>query len=736
MKDNQLVRPTPVPTDHETVTMSIDDAGLDILMHNLTNLYSKPKEAILREYTANAWDGHVMAGGGAQPVRVSTPTANSPYLIIRDFGVGLSEDELKNVYARYGASTKRDTNKQIGAFGLGAKSALAVTDRFDIVSTKDGITNTVYVEKNERGVGVFHFVSSEITSEPNGVTVKIPMTNFVVPEDFFIGWEAGSISINGVVNDTSSVHNTDLFTPLRNGDQVLGWIGNNPRDPYSYPRVMKAEIIMGGVLYPLTDSEMTQADFPEYAQLRSYHRDVYMNLPIGSVDLTPSREGLRYTERTKKALKVALTEMKDRIPSLLNAELQKIDSHPEVIRFVLREAKGGFWGQSAFRWRGETVPESIPVADGTRWITREGTASRQKITVHSSTSGKMALQEWDSVIGSTVRVVELSGEHQNSDIVKDYKTYLEWLANTDTNITNKTLVTTTSADSSSEWAESYFERVSYDEFRAEMKQYRADVRAALKAARGGVPRAKKEVTWNVLRKDPKDDVYTVRTVNQEDLKTEEKILLVHQSHTNQILQGMFPSASQLNGQGYAFISNHKNTLSLITKYFPEYEVIFLPGQRSAEKFMASFPNAVPAASALKDKAASLVDEIRMHSSGDDILEIVRSKDYRVSAQIARLTELYQMFDEAGRLGDLSESTRKKFEELAGLSVKKPPHVALHWSGYSTKNDSNLIARANDVHSFVLRYPLLATSTNLIREEKERGLTHSLLYINGVDSLSA
>jgi len=34
-------------------------------------------------------------------------------LVITDHGIGLSRDEIVNVYARYGASTKRGNNTQI-----------------------------------------------------------------------------------------------------------------------------------------------------------------------------------------------------------------------------------------------------------------------------------------------------------------------------------------------------------------------------------------------------------------------------------------------------------------------------------------------------------------------------------------------------------------------------------------------------------------------------------------------
>ena len=116
-------------TNLETVKMSIDASAVDHLMSNLTNLYSDPSMAILREYSSNAIDSHVRAKKSA-PILITTPTRENDYkLTVQDFGVGMSKDEIANVYSRYGLSTKGASNDEIGGFGLGCKSALAIADR-------------------------------------------------------------------------------------------------------------------------------------------------------------------------------------------------------------------------------------------------------------------------------------------------------------------------------------------------------------------------------------------------------------------------------------------------------------------------------------------------------------------------------------------------------------------------------------------------------------------------------
>src|SRR4051794_3841103 len=108
----------------DRVPMTLDETALVHIMSVLTNLYSDPEYAIIREYATNAWDAHIEAGI-LRPIEVVTPTDLSPYLSIQDWGVGLDKDGIERIYSKYGASTKRESNDFNGQLGMGCKSALA-----------------------------------------------------------------------------------------------------------------------------------------------------------------------------------------------------------------------------------------------------------------------------------------------------------------------------------------------------------------------------------------------------------------------------------------------------------------------------------------------------------------------------------------------------------------------------------------------------------------------------------
>jgi DNA topoisomerase VI subunit B len=138
-----------------------------------SKLYSDKTLAPIREYATNAMDSHVEAGIPGEPIVVTLPTAISPELHIRDFGIGLTPDEIEKIYCRYGRSTKRNTNAQTGQLGLGCKSAFAYGDSFMVVSYKEGVKTTYNL--------TISGVCSAIVAEPmtdedrNGIEVIVPV---------------------------------------------------------------------------------------------------------------------------------------------------------------------------------------------------------------------------------------------------------------------------------------------------------------------------------------------------------------------------------------------------------------------------------------------------------------------------------------------------------------------------------------------------------------------------------
>ena len=129
------------------------------------SLYSDKAGAIIREYSTNAYDAHVQAGIKDTPISINCPSRFSPLLTIRDYGFGLSEEQIFNVYASYGESTKRHTNDQVGMMGLGSKSAFSYTDSFTIISHNAGVKKSYLAFIDDSGIGKIMKVGEESTDE-------------------------------------------------------------------------------------------------------------------------------------------------------------------------------------------------------------------------------------------------------------------------------------------------------------------------------------------------------------------------------------------------------------------------------------------------------------------------------------------------------------------------------------------------------------------------------------------
>jgi hypothetical protein len=262
----------------DRVAMKIDTNSIAHLMSVLTDLYSDSVMAVIREYSTNARDSHVEAGV-TRPIEISLPNGMSPYFKVRDFGVGLSVDDITNIYSQYGASTKRDTDEQTGMLGLGCKSALTYTSQFTVVGIKNGVKATVLVSRVEDGTGVMEIVDTVSTTEHNGVEISVPVKNAgdfnAKTMRFFSFWEEGTVLVNGRQPDRI---NLDMVT------DNIGIAASN---------ILGSDVIvMGGVAYPCAN-RLFDGTRPYNDQF-----NIVAFVEIGDVHFVPSREALSYTKRT------------------------------------------------------------------------------------------------------------------------------------------------------------------------------------------------------------------------------------------------------------------------------------------------------------------------------------------------------------------------------------------------------------------------------------------------------
>jgi hypothetical protein len=284
-------------------------------------LYSDKYKAVLREYAVNAVDAHIEAGCPDRPIEVTLPTALSPNLKIRDFGCALTQQEVNEIYAFYGESTKRNTNSQTGMLGIGSKSAFAYGDNFVINSFVDGKKHTYNAFIDPSQVGQIAKMGEEDSDEENGVEIVIPtkendaQTFVDTASEIFQFFKVRPIIKGQTVkfDDRNSIYDEEKWT----------WRGNDPDAGSYYHRrggTGDAVAVMGNIGYPIDWSSLNCND-EDYSQLQSLcHDNLVLKMEIGDVEISASREQLQYTDYTIKNIIARLRETKDEIVKLLQAE--------------------------------------------------------------------------------------------------------------------------------------------------------------------------------------------------------------------------------------------------------------------------------------------------------------------------------------------------------------------------------------------------------------------------------
>lgn len=104
----------------ESIGMSLDLESAQILMQMLSkNLYSDDVGSAIRECASNALDSHRRAGVTDPIVVAFKPSAHNTYeFSVEDFGIGLDDEDVRNIISKYGKSTKRDSATELGMMGL------------------------------------------------------------------------------------------------------------------------------------------------------------------------------------------------------------------------------------------------------------------------------------------------------------------------------------------------------------------------------------------------------------------------------------------------------------------------------------------------------------------------------------------------------------------------------------------------------------------------------------------
>ena len=296
-------------------------AVLTLLRENITDT---PMPYLVKETLSNSIDIH-KDFGVTRPVEITLPSTFSNDLVFRDFGSGLDKEFMTTKYTRAGYSTKKNTNLQMGGYGLGRLSPLAYTDSYSIYSYLNGVKYSylisVYDFEGVKKMEIFPF-GEEPTSEPNGLAISIPVKSKdvrdfenIVREHCLYLYDCPPL-INGEPAKT-------LTKDIESKDGV--WyttIGEKGDNNITY--------LIGGM-----PNEGTVRKFSSLSNHDDYlgKLNLVVNVPIGSVSQTASKD-IQKTEYTEGTITKILEQVKSELINLLEKKVKGCETYLEAYQLL------------------------------------------------------------------------------------------------------------------------------------------------------------------------------------------------------------------------------------------------------------------------------------------------------------------------------------------------------------------------------------------------------------------
>lgn len=302
-------------------------------------LYQHKIAAIVRELTCNAYDAHVEKGNADEPFKVVLPNSIHPYFEIEDYGIGLDDEGVREVYTSYFTSTKNDSNDSVGAFGLGSKTPFAYTTTFTIRARKNGVERLYNAYLGQTGAPCVNMILERETDGHSGVKITVPVKqgdheSFRYEASFILSF----LKTEPNVTDQSF----EVIAPGIGKDiEENGMIAR--RIPISGSSLYTGKVyaVMGGVCYRLDEDWVRNEVDDRYlnrivlGNRWTYDRPtLFIHFEIGSIEVAASRETLSMDENTRDVIVQTICE---RVADLKQQDQDLVDQQDhcaKAIKFV------------------------------------------------------------------------------------------------------------------------------------------------------------------------------------------------------------------------------------------------------------------------------------------------------------------------------------------------------------------------------------------------------------------
>lgn len=266
-----------------------------------SNIYTNKIRAIIREISTNAYDAHIDAKND-NLFDVHLPTNFEPWFSVRDYGKGLSHQDMYGLYTQFFNSTRTKSDDFCGALGIGRMAPLSKIDSFTVRSFQDGFVRTYTVFKNEQGLPNIAHLGEEPTVEPSGLNVFVNVEKGDIEE-----YKYEAVNVFKYFKKVPNINIKEVKTAIEDYHNSMRVNSETVRSTLRSGNVVA---VMGNVAY----------NVPYEYHRRGIHAELHF--PIGAISFDPGRENLSLDKKTIEAVKAACNSLSQNIADYLEKDIE------------------------------------------------------------------------------------------------------------------------------------------------------------------------------------------------------------------------------------------------------------------------------------------------------------------------------------------------------------------------------------------------------------------------------
>lgn len=263
-----------------------------------TSFYANPHRAMVQEVMFNAWDAHRMSK--CQDIPIDIYINKDSGFVVRDYGPGIHDDKMEDVYCTYAASTKRDDEDQTGGFGLGSKSPWSYTESFIVTSHHQGVKTMYLMSRVSDDVGGKPGMTQlmSFATDETGLSVAVPLadgalyvTRNLVEDVLYLSGIKAILHFKDHeprLIESQSVAPTQYVLDNREG--------YHSKNPYA---------VYGGVRYLIPKTDEYAKEF-KFVSMISEISSLFIGFAPHTLSPLPNREGLNMSPSTKENIRAGL----------------------------------------------------------------------------------------------------------------------------------------------------------------------------------------------------------------------------------------------------------------------------------------------------------------------------------------------------------------------------------------------------------------------------------------------